>query len=58
MADISTRAWRNIAIVAAVVLVLGLIVSGQFLLGIALLIILLALGGGALLSSKAGPPRR
>lgn len=58
MAEVRNTTWRNIGMVGAIVLVIALIVSGQFLLGIALLIFLLILGGGALLRSKAGPPSR
>jgi hypothetical protein len=58
MAEISSRAWRNVAIIAAILLAGGMLVSGLLIPGLALLVILLALGGGALLRSKAGPPHR
>ncbi len=58
MAAISGSAWRTILTIAGVALIIFLIVSGQFIFGIVLLFLLVALGGGALLSRKAGPPRR
>lgn len=58
MAAISGSAWRTVLAVAAVALVIFMIVSGQFMWGIALLVLLLAMGGGALLYRKAGPPNR
>ena len=58
MAAITNSAWRTILAIAGVALVIFLIVSGQLIWGIVLLVLVVALGGGALLYRKAGPPQR
>ena len=58
MASPSTSAVRNIFLVAGIALVIFLIVGGYLIWGFALLVLLLAMGGGALLYRKAGPPER
>lgn len=58
MASPSTSAVRTIFLVAGIALVIFLIVGGYLIWGFALLVLLLAMGGGALLYRKAGPPER
>lgn len=58
MARIRSQTWKTILIVALVVFVVGMLVSGLIGWFIAILIVLLAMGGGALLSRTLGPPRR
>jgi hypothetical protein len=58
MAGISGSAWKTILILAGIVLVTFLIISGYLIWGVALLVLLLVLGGGALLYRSAGPPER
>ncbi len=52
------KTWQTVLIVGAVALVVGMLVSGYAIWGIAILFVLLALGGGALLYRKQGPPSR
>jgi hypothetical protein len=47
--------WQVILAVGAVLLVGGLIVSGQLMFGVVLLVLFLILGGGALLYRTRGP---
>ena len=56
MARIRTSAWTTILAIAGVVLIIGMLISGYMIWGIALLIIALALGGGAFLYRSQGPP--
>ena len=58
MAATSNNTLRNIFVVAGIVLMLALFFAGYAIWGVALLIVLLAMGGGALLYRKAGPPER
>ena len=58
MAATSNNTLRNIFVVAGIILMLALFFAGYAIWGIALLIVLLAMGGGALLYRKAGPPER
>ncbi|HET8655951.1 MAG TPA: hypothetical protein VFL93_10590 [Longimicrobiaceae bacterium] len=58
MAAISTSAWKTIIILAAIALLIAGVVTGYLVWGIALVVILLILGGGALLYRSAGPPER
>ena len=52
------KTWQTILIVGAVALVVGMLVSGYAIWGIAILFVVLALGGGAMLYRKLGPPSR
>lgn len=56
MARIGTSPWTTILAIAGVLLIIGMLISGYVIWGIALLIIVLALGGGALLYRSQGPP--
>lgn len=58
MAATSNNTVRNIFVVAGIILMLALFFAGYAIWGVALLIVLLAMGGGALLYRKAGPPER
>ncbi len=58
MAATSNSTLRNIFLVAGILLMLALFFAGYAIWGVALLIVLLAMGGGALLYRKAGPPER
>ncbi len=55
---VKRNTWQTILIVGAVLIVIGMLVSGYAIWGIAILVLLLALGGGALLYRKQGPPTR
>lgn len=55
---VKRNTWQTILIVLGVVLVIGMLTSGYAIWGIAILILLLAFGGGALLYRKQGPPSR
>ncbi|CAN5538690.1 hypothetical protein BH24GEM3_BH24GEM3_07900 [soil metagenome] len=52
------KTWQTILIVGAVALVVGMLTSGYVIWGIAILFVVLALGGGAMLYRKLGPPPR
>lgn len=56
MARTGSSAWKIILIIAAVVLIVFAMVSGYAIWGVALLVLLLALAGGALLYRKGGAP--
>ena len=58
MAAISNSTWKTVLAVAGVVLVIFTFISGYLIWGVALFVLLLVLGGGALLYRKAGPPER
>jgi hypothetical protein len=58
MTRIRSQTWKTILIVALVILVVGMLVSGLIGWFIAILIVLLAMGGGALLNRTLGPPTR
>jgi hypothetical protein len=58
MAKVRTRTWQIILGVAAVLLLVGWVVSGLWITGLAGLILLLAMAGGALLYRFQGPPER
>lgn len=58
MAATSNSTLRNIFVIAGIVLVIALLFAGYAIWGVALLIVLLAMGGGALLYRKTGPPER
>lgn len=58
MAATSNNTVRNIFVVAGIILMLALFFAGYAIWGVALLIVLLAMGGGALLYRTAGPPER
>jgi hypothetical protein len=58
MARIRAQTWRTILVVALVVLVLGMVATGLLGWFIAILIVLLAMAGGALLYRTLGPPPR
>lgn len=58
MAATSRSTWKTILAVGAVLFIVGLIVSGQLMMGGILLVLLLIFGGGALLYRKDGPPSR
>ena len=58
MAAISNSGWRAVAIVAAIAIVVSLVVFGYAIWGVAILLLLLVMGGGARLYNRAGPPTR
>lgn len=58
MARVRRRTWQIILAVAAVLLLIGWLVSGHLITGFAALILLLALAGGALMYRFMGPPER
>lgn len=58
MASPSTSLVRTIFLIGGIVLVVALVIGGYLIWGLALLVVLLAMAGGALLYSKAGPPER
>lgn len=58
MAQNRTSTWKKALAIAGIVLVIGLLVSGYIIWGLAILVLALALGGGALLYRTQGPPRQ
>ena len=48
--------WKAILIIGAIVFCIAMVFAGFVVPAAALIILLIALGGGALLSRKAGPP--
>jgi len=58
VAKVSTRTWQVILGVGAVLLLIVWFLSGQWITGIAALILLLAMAGGALMYRFMGPPKR
>jgi hypothetical protein len=58
MAAVTSSAWKTIAVVAAVALVIAMLVAGNLILAVGIVVIALILGGGALLYDRAGPPER
>jgi hypothetical protein len=58
MAAVTSSAWKTIAVIAAIALVIAMFISGNLILAAGILVIALILGGGALLYSRAGPPER
>ncbi|MEX2571795.1 MAG: hypothetical protein WD737_10905 [Gemmatimonadota bacterium] len=58
MAKVKTRTWQMILGSAGVLLVIGWIIGGHWITGVAALIVLLAMAGGALLYRFQGPPER
>jgi hypothetical protein len=56
MARMKTSTWTNVLIVAGVLLFIGMMISGYLFWGLAILVLLLAMAGGALLRHKQGPP--
>lgn len=48
--------WKAILAIGAIVFAIAMLVSGFLVPGIAVIFLLIALGGGALLNRKAGPP--
>lgn len=58
MALTSNSTLRTVFIVGGIVLVAFLLIGGNLIWGLAVLVLLLVMGGGALLYRKAGPPER
>jgi hypothetical protein len=58
MTRIRAQTWRTILAVALVVFVLGMVATGLIGWFIAILFVLLAMAGGALLYRTLGPPPR
>jgi small neutral amino acid transporter SnatA (MarC family) len=58
MAKVRAQTWRTVLVIALVVFVLGLIFGGYLIWYIGIVILLLAMAGGALLSRTLGPPER
>ena len=58
MAVTSNSTLRTIFLVGGIILVGFLLIGGNLIWGLALLVLLLVMGGGAMLYRKAGPPER
>lgn len=58
MAATTNSTLRAIFLIAGIALVIFLVIGGYMIWGIAILVLLLVMGGGALLYRKAGPPER
>jgi hypothetical protein len=58
MATIRRQSWTVILVVALVLFALAMLFSGLLVWYIALLFVLVAMGGGALLYRTLGPPTR
>jgi hypothetical protein len=58
MAATSNSTLRTIFIIAGIALVAFLLIGGNLIWGVAVLILLAVMGGGAMLYRKAGPPER
>ncbi len=55
---VKRNTWQTVLIVGGIVLVIGMLTSGYVIWGLAILLLLVGLGGGALLYRKHGPPSR
>jgi hypothetical protein len=57
MATVNRQSWKTVLLVGLILLVLGLVLGGYIMwfFGV-VLILLLAMGGGALLYRQLGPP--
>lgn len=58
MAKAKRNTWPILFGVAGVLLLIGWLISGHLITGIAALVLLLAMAGGALLYRFQGPPER
>jgi hypothetical protein len=58
MAAVRTRTWQVVLAMAGILLLIGWVVSGHWITGIAALVLLLGMGGGALMYRFMGPPRQ
>jgi len=58
VAKVKSRTWNVILVIAGVLLLIGWIISGHLITGLAALILLLAMAGGALMYRFMGPPER
>jgi small neutral amino acid transporter SnatA (MarC family) len=58
MARVKSQTWKAVLIVGLIVLVLTLIFSGYLFWYIGVVILVLAMAGGALMFRKLGPPSR
>jgi hypothetical protein len=58
MTRVRQQTWKTVAAVAVILLVLALIFTGNAFVGVALLVVFLAMAGGALMYRKLGPPER
>jgi len=56
MASVRTQTWKTLLVVALILLVVYLIFSGFVIWYIGLVIVLLAMAGGALMNRTLGPP--
>lgn len=56
MAKVRNQTWKTILIVALVVLVVFLIFTGYLIWYVGVLILLLAMAGGAMMYRSLGPP--
>jgi hypothetical protein len=56
MAAIRTQTWKTLMIIALVVLLIYLVFSGLLIWYVGLLLLLLAMAGGALMYRNLGPP--
>lgn len=54
----SRSTWKVVFIIAAIVLIVAMVTLGYLIWGVALLIVLLVLGGGAWLYRSQGPPEQ
>ena len=58
MAAIGSRAWKTILIIAAILFVGGMLLSGFLIPGIAFLVLLIVGGAIAMLTKKSNVPDR
>jgi hypothetical protein len=57
MATVKRQTWKTVLLVGLILLVLGLVMGGYIMWFVGVvLILLLAMGGGALLYRQLGPP--
>jgi hypothetical protein len=58
MARVPSQTWKTVSIVGLVILLLGMIFSGYIIWYVGILVLLLAMAGGALMFRQLGPPSR
>jgi hypothetical protein len=58
MARVPSQTWKTVSIAGLVILLLGMIFSGYIIWYVGILVLLLAMAGGALMFRQLGPPSR
>jgi hypothetical protein len=56
MARVASQTWKTVLVVGLVLLLLGMIFSGYIVWYLGIVVLLLAMAGGALMFRQLGPP--